>query len=77
MEVSWNTAGTQENTTWPDEGAGRGGGGKGVSFGNKIERAWILDLEVRLGHGLQNDPSFQLEQLVPFPEMGEDWAKTE
>lgn len=22
-------------------------------------------------------PGFHLEQLVPFPEMGEDWAKTE
>lgn len=39
LEVSWNTARSQENTTWPDEGPGGGGRGKGVSFGNKIERA--------------------------------------
>lgn len=63
---------------WSDEGAGRGGGGgKGVSFGNKIERTWILDLGGQIRAWTRMTLGFLFEQLVPFPEMVEDWVKTE
>ena len=48
-----------------------------MSWEVQLKSFKLVELEVRIGGGLQTDPGFWLEHWVPFPEMGMTGQKRE